>query len=45
MTRRTLPPFLIELLAALYFTGAQTSALVTPRCPWRIASRFESKRR
>lgn len=44
MTRRSPAPVLIGLLSALYFSGAQASALITPRCPWRVASRFESKR-
>lgn len=36
---------LLPLLTALYFSGAQTTALHVPRCPWRILSRFESRRR
>lgn len=35
----------LPLLTALYFSGAQTTALHVPRCPWRILSRFESQRR
>lgn len=27
MTRRSLPPFLMPLIASLYFSGAQTSAI------------------
>lgn len=32
---------LMDLLSALYFSGAQASALIIPRCPWRIAGRYE----
>lgn len=31
MTRRKLPPFLMPLMASLYFSGAQTSAITAHR--------------
>jgi hypothetical protein len=33
----------IPFLTALYFSGAQTTAVHMTRCPWRILSRFESR--
>jgi hypothetical protein len=34
----------IPLLSALYFSGAQTTAVHMTRCPWRVLSRFESRK-
>ena len=45
MTRRSHPPALLGLLFALYFSGAQASALIVPCLPWQTLSHFESKRR
>lgn len=45
MTRRSQPPVLIGLLSALYFSGAQASALIVPVTPWEKMSRFEASRK
>lgn len=36
---------LLPLLAALVFSGAQTSGVIVPRPRYTVASRYHSKRR